>query len=87
MPMPKIDLKDLESVTGGVNARKGFVLIINCEHACNVRALPDANSDKIGFAYANERLPYYGKSGNWYKVKINDSKFGYVYKDFIAVIG
>ncbi|MBQ3664371.1 MAG: SH3 domain-containing protein [Clostridia bacterium] len=84
--MPDITLKDLESVTGGVGVRKGYVLIINCQHACNVRAEPNAESEKIGYAYANEKLPYYGKTGNWYRVKINNSKFGYVYKDFIAVI-
>ena len=84
--MADITLKDLENVTGGVNVRRGFVLIINCQHACNVRAEPNADSEKIGYAYVNEKLPYYGKTGNWYKVKINNSKFGYVYKDFVALI-
>ena len=60
--MPDITLKDLESVNGGVNVRKGYVLIINCQHACNVRAEPNAESEKIGYAYANEKLPYYGKT-------------------------
>ena len=62
--MPNITLKDLENVTGGIGARRGYVLIINCEHACNVRLLPDANSEKIGYAYLNEKLPFYGKTGN-----------------------
>ena len=83
----KLDPEVLEGAAGGASySRKGNIVIINCQHACNIRSRASGNSEIIGHAYAGKTYSYYGWEGNWCRIHFNNGRVGYVYTDFVLVI-
>ena len=82
----ELKLEELVGISGGSSAQRGRVEIVNCEHACNFRSGPGKQYAIIGHAYAGNVYAYYAKESGWYLLKVS-GKLGWVYKDFIAVIG
>jgi SH3-like domain-containing protein len=82
----ELKMDELEGVSGGASAERGHVLIVNCEHACNVRTGPGKQYAKLScYAYAGNIYSYYAKENGWYLLQIS-GKLGWVYKEFISVI-
>ena len=82
----ELKMDELEGVSGGASAERGHVLIVNCEHACNVRTGPGKQYAKLScYAYAGSIYSYYAKENGWYLLQIS-GKLGWVCKEFISVI-
>lgn len=51
----------------------------------NIRSNPDTTSEIVTKLNKGQKLSYFARSGDWYRVQLPDGKFGWIYKEFFLV--
>lgn len=69
-----LSLKDEAISTGVINADD-----------VNVRSNPDLSSEVLTRLNKGENVSIFGRTEDWYKIKVSDGKSGWVYKEFLTV--
>ncbi|HHV98864.1 MAG TPA: SH3 domain-containing protein [Clostridiaceae bacterium] len=69
-----VTIKDEAIATGVINA-----------NAVNIRTEPDLSSDIITRLDNGVKLDVYERTSEWYRVKLSDGTFGWVYKTYLTI--
>lgn len=69
-----------------VNSSTAMVVVqIKADWALNVRTKPSMQGKILGYLENGDMMPFMGKSGNWYQIKIEEDLFGWVSKKYSTI--
>ena len=69
--------------TGDAQLVPGSYLVVTNRYA-NIREGPGLNYKLVGRVYQGDKLEKYIKRGRWYRVRLPDSKIGFIREDLVA---